>query len=96
MTLPKTIPKVRGVTVSPELVADSPTTITMNSGRNTMAARKPAPSTKEAALPTAKVRLAKSERGRMGSLTRRSVSRKPARPARASANIPRICQEPHR
>ena len=89
------MPRVSGVIVKPELVADSPTTFTMKRGRKTMALRNTAPLMKAAALPTANVLLRKSFRSSRGSSTVRSARMKAMSPTAESANMPRICGEPH-
>ena len=91
--LPATMPSVSGVTVSPEPVAESPTTFTMKRGRKTMEERNVAPSRKFAAFATPKVRLPKRRRSNSGSAARRSLQTKAAPKSTAEPSSPRISGE---
>jgi len=95
-TLPATSATLSGVSVSPELAADSPTAFTMKSGRKTMALRKQPPTKKEATLPVTKTRLPNSPKSRIGSTARRSATTKATSPRADSANIPVLSGEPQR
>jgi hypothetical protein len=86
---------VSGVIVSPEPVADSPTTLTMKSGRKTMAAKKLALTVKTAAFPQANTGLRNRRGSSSGSGARRSTSTKATVPSADSANSPRIGHDAH-
>jgi hypothetical protein len=75
--------------VSPARVALTPATFTMKSGRKTTALRKPAPSTKVAAMLSATTRLRKRRRSTTGSAARRSVRTNSTVPASDRPNRPR-------
>ena len=62
---------------------------------NTIDPNIPMPTRKSATMETAKIRLEKSESGRMGSSTRRSTTMKTRIPRSQSPRSPRIVDEPH-